>query len=90
MNFNFFSIFILISSLEKLFLSNSSNFLTNSFKFFSSTNIPEFSSTSSGVAQSLYPKTGTPNAKASAVQIPKLSFVRFISHLAYFIISILS
>ncbi|MFZ5341097.1 MAG: hypothetical protein ACOZBL_00545 [Patescibacteria group bacterium] len=55
---------------------------------FLSINIPLFSSTSSVLAQALYPNTGTHNANASAVTIPKLSLVIFISHLEFFIIFI--
>ncbi|HCY21228.1 TPA: hypothetical protein DIC40_05260 [Patescibacteria group bacterium] len=46
-------------------------------------------STNSGVAPSLYPSTGTHKHKHSAVDIQKLSFVMFIVHLAFFIISII-
>ncbi len=52
--------------------------------------IPLLSSTSSGVAPPSYPKTGTPNSRASPVTIPKLSWAILMTPLARDISFILS
>jgi hypothetical protein len=81
---------LLINHLFRFFFSKALIQLSKLCWSLLSTKTPEILSTNSGVAQSLYPNTGTPKSNASAVPIPKLSLVKLISHLAFFIISILS
>jgi hypothetical protein len=78
-----------IISLFRFVLVNSLNFSTNVSIFLLFTSIQESLSTNSGVAQLLYQKTGTHNRRADAVHKPKLSLVRLINHLAFFMISII-
>jgi hypothetical protein len=83
----------MLSEILRLFHFLDSKVFIASFRFdifFLSINIPPFSSTSSLLHHSAYQITGTHKSKASAVHIQNDSLVKFINHLAFFIIFKLS
>lgn len=79
-----------IDNLSHVLLNSNSIHVINVQELFVSIHIQFDACTSSGVAQPLYPITGIPKQRASAVAIQKLSFAILIIHVASFNIAIFS